>query len=93
QEKLEEKEIEKMVEGDQDKEAYASEFVDSMFNDDDDSSTRIEPGSYKENLEVVDDDEVNDKEKQDEKKDDDAEKTDDGAEEKDNDDHTDHTLV
>ncbi|GJY50526.1 retrovirus-related pol polyprotein from transposon TNT 1-94 [Tanacetum coccineum] len=59
QEKLEEEEeIEKMVEGDQDEESYASEFVDSMFNDDDDSGTRIEPGSYKENLKDVDDDET-----------------------------------
>ncbi|GJS30566.1 hypothetical protein Tco_0491186 [Tanacetum coccineum] len=91
-EKLEEEEIEMMVEGEEDEESYASEFDDSMFNDDD-SGTRIEPRSHKENPEVVDDDEVNAKEKQDEKKDDDAKKTDDAAEEKENDDHTDHTLV
>ncbi|GKA29702.1 hypothetical protein Tco_0715947 [Tanacetum coccineum] len=36
QEKLAEKEIEKMVKGEEDKESYASEFADSMFNDDDD---------------------------------------------------------
>ncbi|GJU96383.1 hypothetical protein Tco_1321139 [Tanacetum coccineum] len=93
-EKLEEEEIEKMVEGEEDEESYASEFAYFMFNDDDDDfGTRIEPGSHKVNPEVVDDDEVNDKEKQDEKKDDDAEKMDDAAEKKDNDDHTYHTLV
>nr|GEZ08572.1 hypothetical protein [Tanacetum cinerariifolium] len=94
QEKLAEEEIEKMVEDKKDEESYASEF-DSMLNDDvDDSGTRIEPGSHKENLEVVDDDDnVNEKEKQDESKDDSIEKTDDVAEEKDNDDHTDRTLV
>ncbi|GKA94378.1 hypothetical protein Tco_0816416 [Tanacetum coccineum] len=95
QEKLEEEEIEKMVEGEEDEESYASEFAYFMFNDDDDDDfgTRIEPGSHKVNPEVVDDDEVNDKEKQDEKKDDDAEKMDDAAEKKDNDDHTYHALV
>ncbi|GKD44958.1 hypothetical protein Tco_1269603 [Tanacetum coccineum] len=67
QEKLVEEEIEKMVEGDEDEESYASTFADAMFNDD------------------VDDTD-------DEQKDDNAEKTGD-AEEKDNDDHTDHTLV
>ncbi|GJX55172.1 hypothetical protein Tco_0285069 [Tanacetum coccineum] len=43
QEKLKEEEIEKMVEGEKDEESYASELADSMFNDDDDSGTRIEP--------------------------------------------------
>ncbi|GJT59170.1 hypothetical protein Tco_1002703 [Tanacetum coccineum] len=86
-------EIDKMVEGDEDEESYASEFVDSMLNDDvDDFGTRIKPGSHKENPEVVDDD-VNDKEKQDESKDDNVEKTDDAVKEKGNDDHTDHALV
>ncbi|GJV91282.1 hypothetical protein Tco_1539095 [Tanacetum coccineum] len=62
QDKLAEEEIEKMVKGEEDEESYASEFFDSMFNDDaDDLGTRIEP--------------------------------DDTVEEKDNDDHTDHTLV
>nr|GEY60143.1 hypothetical protein [Tanacetum cinerariifolium] len=93
QEKLEEEDIEKMVEGEEDEESYAIEFADSMFNDDDDSSTMIELESHKENLKVDDDDEVNDKKKQDEKKDDDVKKTDDATEEKENDDHTDHTLV
>nr|GEV59811.1 hypothetical protein [Tanacetum cinerariifolium] len=41
--KVEEEEIEKMDEGKEDEESYASEFANSMFNDDDDSDTRIEP--------------------------------------------------
>ncbi|GKD98401.1 hypothetical protein Tco_1382298 [Tanacetum coccineum] len=46
----------------EDDESYASEFVDSMLNDDvDDFGTRIEPGSHKENSKVLDDDDVNDK--------------------------------
>ncbi|GJS34052.1 hypothetical protein Tco_0532434 [Tanacetum coccineum] len=49
--------------------------------------------SHKENLEVVDDDDVNDKQKQDESKYDNVEKTDDATEVKDNDDQTNHTLV
>ncbi|GJZ67362.1 hypothetical protein Tco_0630602 [Tanacetum coccineum] len=94
QEKFAEEEIEKMVEGDEDKESYASEFANSMLNDDvDDFGTRIEPGSHKENPKVVDDDDVNDKEKQDESKDNNVEKINDAAKEKDNDDHTNHTLV
>ncbi|GJW15103.1 hypothetical protein Tco_0019236 [Tanacetum coccineum] len=69
QEKLDEEEIEKMVEGDKDEELYASEFADSMLNDDfDDSGTRLEPGSHKENPEHVDDDDDDD-EKVDETKD------------------------
>ncbi|GJS74150.1 hypothetical protein Tco_0706991, partial [Tanacetum coccineum] len=35
-----------------DEESYASEFVDSVFHDDDDSGNRIEPGSHKENSET-----------------------------------------
>nr|GEU85969.1 hypothetical protein [Tanacetum cinerariifolium] len=93
QEKLAEDEIEKMVKGEEDEESYASMFVDSMLNDDDDFDTKIEPESHKENPKVIDDDDVNDKEKQDEKKDDDVKKTDDAAMEKDNDDYTDHTFV
>ncbi|GJW81371.1 hypothetical protein Tco_0145346 [Tanacetum coccineum] len=54
QEKLDEEEIEKMVEGDEDEESYASMFSDSMINDDvDDSSTKIEPGSHKEHSKIV----------------------------------------
>ncbi|GKD20874.1 hypothetical protein Tco_1222577 [Tanacetum coccineum] len=61
-------EIEKMVEGDEDEESYASEFVDLVLNDDvDDSGTKIEPGRYKENLKNVDnDDDEIEKEKKDE---------------------------
>ncbi|GKF13472.1 hypothetical protein Tco_0054934 [Tanacetum coccineum] len=94
QEKLAKEEIEKMVEVEEDDESHASEFADSMLNDDvDDSGTRIESGSHKENPKVVDDDDVNDKQKQDESKDDNGEKMNDAAKEKDNDDQTDHTLV
>ncbi|GKC96232.1 hypothetical protein Tco_1161674 [Tanacetum coccineum] len=84
-------EIEKMVEGKEDEESYASEFADSMLNDDvDDFGIRIEPESHKENPKVVADDDVskmNDDEKdEDEVKDDDVAKMDVAAEEKDNDD-------
>ncbi|GKD46315.1 hypothetical protein Tco_1270960, partial [Tanacetum coccineum] len=82
QEKLAEEEIEKMVEGDEDEESYASEFADSVLNDDvNDSGTRLEPRSDKENPEQVDDDDVEiEKEKKDdveikkEKKDEEIEK-------------------
>ncbi|GJT93894.1 hypothetical protein Tco_1082739 [Tanacetum coccineum] len=68
QEKLAEEEIEKLVEGDEDKESYASEFVDSVLNDDvNDFDTRLEPKSHKENPKKVDDDDV---EIEEEKKDD-----------------------
>nr|GFA34345.1 hypothetical protein [Tanacetum cinerariifolium] len=51
QEKLAKEEIEKMVEGEK---SYVSEFVDSVFNDDDDDSgTRIEPMSHKENPKMM----------------------------------------
>ncbi|GJZ27033.1 hypothetical protein Tco_0571286 [Tanacetum coccineum] len=68
-------------------ESYASEFVDSVFqDDDDDSGNRIEPRSHKEHPETIDDDDVeNEEEKKDEKKDDD---NDDDVK----DDHTNHTL-
>ncbi|GJW42553.1 hypothetical protein Tco_0071352 [Tanacetum coccineum] len=84
-----------MVEGEEDDESYVSVFADSMLNDDvDDSGTRIQPRSHKENPKVVeDDDDLNAiKMKDGEKKDDNDEKVDD-AEEKDNDDQTDHALV
>ncbi|GKC34321.1 hypothetical protein Tco_1046705, partial [Tanacetum coccineum] len=83
QEKLDEEEIEKMVKGEEDEESYASGFFDSMINDDvDDSGTRIEPGSHKEHLENVNDDdeeiekEMKDHEIEKEEKYDDVEKTD-----------------
>ncbi|GKA53784.1 hypothetical protein Tco_0747099 [Tanacetum coccineum] len=83
QEKLDEEEIERMVKGGEDEESYASEFTDSMLNDDvDDSGTRIEPMSHKEHPENVNDD---DEEIETEKKDDDVEKTDKVVKEKDND--------
>ncbi|GJZ08223.1 hypothetical protein Tco_0542506 [Tanacetum coccineum] len=83
-----------MVKGEKDVELYVDEFVDSMLNDDvDDSGTWIEPGSHKENPEVVNDNDVNDKQKQDESKDDNVEKMDDVVEEKRNDDQTNHKLV
>nr|GEU86004.1 protein FAR1-related sequence 5-like [Tanacetum cinerariifolium] len=80
-EKLEEEEeIKKMVGGEEDKESYASEFVDSMFNDDYDSGTMIEPVSHKEHPKNIDDDDDENMEKTDDKNDDekanDDEKTD-----------------
>ncbi|GJW31853.1 hypothetical protein Tco_0051885 [Tanacetum coccineum] len=88
QEKLDEEEIEKMVEIEEDDESYVSEFADSMLNDDDaDFGTRIEPGSHKKNPKVVD---VDDK---DDKKDEDDKKVNDSAGKKDNDDQTNHSLV
>ncbi|GKC54155.1 hypothetical protein Tco_1076900 [Tanacetum coccineum] len=81
---IDDREIDEIIEATllskKDEESYASEFVDSMLNDDvDDFGTRIEPRSHNENPKVIADDDVD--------------KTDDVAEEKDNDDHTDHTLV
>ncbi|GJS15756.1 hypothetical protein Tco_0410228 [Tanacetum coccineum] len=56
QEKLMEKDIEKMVDG-EDEESYASGFADSVFpNEEEDSSTRLEPGVHRENPKTVDDD-------------------------------------
>ncbi|GKC93741.1 hypothetical protein Tco_1159183 [Tanacetum coccineum] len=93
QEKLDEEEIEKMVEGDEDEESYASVFVDSMINDDvDDCGTKIEPESHKEHPKIVNDDddqiekEKNDEELEKEKKHDDDEKIDEVVMEKDDDD-------
>ncbi|GKG39348.1 hypothetical protein Tco_0463493, partial [Tanacetum coccineum] len=48
-----------------------------------DSTTMIEPGSYKENPKEVDDDDDEEEEDKDDKKDDDDE----------NDDHDDHALI
>ncbi|GJV55344.1 hypothetical protein Tco_1456349 [Tanacetum coccineum] len=81
-----EEDIEKMVD-DAKEELYASVFVDSVFQDDDDDyGNRIELGSHKENKKMVDDDDG-----ENEKKDDDDKKDD--NEDDDNDDHIDHTLV
>ncbi|GJX91968.1 hypothetical protein Tco_0345294 [Tanacetum coccineum] len=61
--------------------SYASEFVNSVFQDDDnDSDNRIEPRSHKKHSKMVDDDDENEKEKKDDN-DDDI-----------NDDHTNQTL-
>nr|GEW24299.1 hypothetical protein [Tanacetum cinerariifolium] len=82
-----------MVEGEEDEESYTSEFTDSMLNDVvDDFGIKIKPGSHKEHLEnITNDDEEIEKEKKDdkiekEKKDDDVEKTDEVVKEKDSDD-------
>nr|GEY43392.1 hypothetical protein [Tanacetum cinerariifolium] len=67
QEKLDEQEIEKMVEGEEDEESYASTFVDSMFYDDvNDFDTKIEPKSHNKHPEhITDNDEEIEKEKKD----------------------------
>ncbi|GKB06067.1 hypothetical protein Tco_0834300, partial [Tanacetum coccineum] len=72
-----------------DEESYASEFVDSVFHDDDDSGNRIELEINKKNPKTVDDDD-DEKEKQDDDNDDDDDVNDDDDDV--NDDHTDHTL-
>ncbi|GJW06766.1 hypothetical protein Tco_1569189, partial [Tanacetum coccineum] len=80
QDKILEDDVEKIVEG-EDEESYASEFADSVFlNDEEDSGTRLEPGSHNENPKTVDDDD--EEEKKDDKKDDD-----------DNDDYDDHAPL
>ncbi|GJY12202.1 putative reverse transcriptase domain-containing protein [Tanacetum coccineum] len=82
QEKLDKEEIERMVEGGEDEESYASEFADSMLNDDvDDSRTRIELGSHKEHPENINDDDEEIKKE----KNNDVEKTGEVVKEKDND--------
>ncbi|GKG54887.1 hypothetical protein Tco_0562874, partial [Tanacetum coccineum] len=84
QEKLIEEDIDKMVDG-EDEESYASEFADSVFQDDEDGfGIWIDTGIHKEHPKTVDDDDM--EEKNDDKKDDDND-------EDDNDDHTNHTLV
>ncbi|GJW84573.1 reverse transcriptase domain-containing protein [Tanacetum coccineum] len=79
--KILEEDVEKIVAG-EDEESYASKFDDSVFLDEEDSGTRLEPGSHKENPETVDDDDA-DKKKDDKKDDDDNNDYND-----DNDDHT-----
>ncbi|GKB76750.1 hypothetical protein Tco_0943645 [Tanacetum coccineum] len=64
QEKLDEEEIDKLVDGDDDDESSASAFADSVLNDDgDDTGSKLEPGSHKEHPEHVsdDDEQKNDK--------------------------------
>nr|GEW29203.1 hypothetical protein [Tanacetum cinerariifolium] len=82
-EKILEEDIKKIVKGEYE-EFYAGEFTDSIFLDEEDSGTRLEPESHKENLKIVDDDDV--EKKKDDKKDDDDD-------DEDNDDHDDHALV
>ncbi|GKE28881.1 hypothetical protein Tco_1444265, partial [Tanacetum coccineum] len=63
QEKLDEEEIDKLVDGDDDDESSASAFADSVLNDDgDDTGSKLEPESYKEHPEHVsnDDEQKND---------------------------------
>ncbi|GJV94372.1 retrovirus-related pol polyprotein from transposon TNT 1-94 [Tanacetum coccineum] len=84
-EKILEEDVEKIVEG-EDEESYAREFADSVFLDEEDSGTRLEPKSHKENPETDDDDDdADDIEKKDDKKDDD--------DDDDNDDHDDHAFL
>ncbi|GJY41156.1 hypothetical protein Tco_0428426 [Tanacetum coccineum] len=68
QEKLDEEEIDKMVEGNTDEESYASVFADSILNDEgadvDDTGSKIKLGSQKENPECVSDDDETEKEKE-----------------------------
>nr|GEU93565.1 hypothetical protein [Tanacetum cinerariifolium] len=57
-------EIDKVVDGDEDEESYASAFVDSVFNNDvDDTGSTIEPGIHKEHPEHVSDDDQETKKK------------------------------
>ncbi|GJW40907.1 hypothetical protein Tco_0066752 [Tanacetum coccineum] len=66
QEKLDEEEIDKMVKGSTDDESYASEFANSILNNEgaevDDTGSKIEPVSQKENPERVSDDDETEKE-------------------------------
>nr|GEU78872.1 hypothetical protein [Tanacetum cinerariifolium] len=82
--KILEEDVEKLVEGDD--ESSGDEIANTMVLSDEDSDDRIEPGSHKENLEeIVDDDEKNDDDKHNDAKID---------ENKDNDDnHTNHSLI
>ncbi|GKG43508.1 hypothetical protein Tco_0480192, partial [Tanacetum coccineum] len=66
---LNEEEIDKMVEGSADEDSHASEFADSILNNEgadvDDTKSKIEPMSQKENPECVsDDDDETEKEKE-----------------------------
>ncbi|GJX51585.1 hypothetical protein Tco_0278430 [Tanacetum coccineum] len=83
EEQLLKEDVEKIVEG-EDEDSYASEFADSVFLNKEDTSARLEPGSHKENPEIVDDDDDDVNEKKDDKKDDDNDD--------DNDNHDDHAL-
>ncbi|GKE80682.1 hypothetical protein Tco_1550682 [Tanacetum coccineum] len=57
QEMLAQEEIDKLVDGDDDEESFASAFVDTVLNDpDDDTGFKLDPGSYKEHPEHVSND-------------------------------------
>ncbi|GJR61619.1 hypothetical protein Tco_1503781 [Tanacetum coccineum] len=60
QEMLQQEEIDKLVDGDEDEESYASAFADSVINndDDDDTGSKLEPESHKEHPEHVSDDDA-----------------------------------
>nr|GEY28330.1 hypothetical protein [Tanacetum cinerariifolium] len=73
--------VEKIIEG-IDEELYASEFPTSIFLDEEDFGTRLEPVIHKDNPKEVDDDDDVNKKKDDTKNDGD-----------DDDDHDDHALV
>ncbi|GJX66984.1 hypothetical protein Tco_0302711 [Tanacetum coccineum] len=54
---LAQEEIDKLVDGEEDEESSVSAFADTMLNDnDDDTRSKLEPGSYKEHPEHVSDD-------------------------------------
>ncbi|GJV61844.1 retrovirus-related pol polyprotein from transposon TNT 1-94 [Tanacetum coccineum] len=59
QEKILEEDIDKMVDG-EDEISYVSAFVDSVFQDEEVTGTRIEPGSHKEHSATIDDDDDDD---------------------------------
>ncbi|GJV79091.1 hypothetical protein Tco_1514961 [Tanacetum coccineum] len=84
QEKLDEEEIEKMVEGDEDEESYASVFVDSMINDDvvDDSDKNDE--EIEKEKKHDDDEKTNEVVMEIDDDDDDVEKVDEGVKDKHN---------
>ncbi|GJU15377.1 hypothetical protein Tco_1143343 [Tanacetum coccineum] len=81
EEQLLKEDVEKIVES-KDEESYASEFTDLVFLNEEDSGTRIESGSHKENPKIVV--VVDDEKKKDYHKDDDDD---------DNGDHDDHALI
>ncbi|GJS97551.1 hypothetical protein Tco_0804519 [Tanacetum coccineum] len=59
QEMLQQEEIDKLVDGVEDEESYASAFADSVINnDDDDTGSKLEPESHKEHPEHVSDDDA-----------------------------------
>ncbi|GJZ29548.1 hypothetical protein Tco_0574195 [Tanacetum coccineum] len=77
--KILEEDVDKILEG-EDEESYASEFAEMVLLDKEDSGTRLEPESHKENLKEVDDDDDEDETKDDKKDDND-------------DDQDDHALI